>query len=163
MFVRRFAAVASFVAIAVVACGTGSGSTGDVTPLVSCVRTVPGLEVVSEETVGLNGADNDGRAPLEFLLVRVDPVLGTADAGVAAVTTCLGEQAAWTVAPVDCVECWWTDRATTSTASFRVGPYSRFADMASILEGRSRSRFREAAAEVADPLIVVSIDPEGNS
>lgn len=163
MSICRVAAVVSFLVIAMVACGTGSGSTDKAAGSVPCVSTVPDLEVVSEETVGLNGADNGARAPLEFLLVRVDPVLETADAGVAAVATCLGEQADWTVEPVDCVECWWTDRATTSTSSLRVGPYSRFSDMASILEGRSRSRFREAAVDVADPLIVVSIDPEGNS
>ena len=167
---RALFSVAILGAAILASCGSSAGeeisSAGDPAAATSTTAApvdgvYDGFRVVGEESVGLNGIDNDGRPPLEFLLLASadDPSL-TEDELVDRYTASLSDDG-WEVFPFDSEEDWWTAEGNDGVAFVRVGPSSRFHELARIDEGYSRTVFRELAAENPEPLIVVSIDPVG--
>ena len=118
------------------------------------------FEVVGEMAVGLNGRENDGRPPLEFLLLA-DAEGEASEAELVDRYVSRLRDEGWDMVAWAEADDWWTAEGNDGVAFVRVGPASRFHDLASIAEGYSRTRFRELAAENPGPLIVVSVDPAG--
>lgn len=127
---------------------------------VEAASSLDGFQVVGEMSVGLNGRENEDRPPLEFLLLAdAEGEASEAELVDRYVSRLRGE--GWRMATWAEVDDWWIAEGNDGVAFIRVGPASRFHELASIAEGYSRTRFRELAAEHPEPLIVVSIDPAG--
>ena len=121
-----------------------------------------GFRLVGEEKVGLNGVENKGRPPLQFLLIA-----SATDEGSATEAQLVDryveklEAEGWDVDAWSDSNDWWTSQGNDGVAFVRVGPASRFHELATISEGYSRTRFRDLAGRNPEPLIVVSIDKAG--
>lgn len=118
------------------------------------------FRVVETAEVGLNGAENGDRPPVTLTLVGSAKGLSAEAALVDRYVEGLRGEG-WALAPHEVASDWWTVRGTDGDHFVRVGPASRFAEMATIEEGFARTKFRERIAEDRGPLIVVSIDPSG--
>lgn len=119
-----------------------------------------GFRLVGEEEVGLNGAENEGRPPLHYLLLADEAGSSTEEQMVDRYVEQL-IAGGWDMTEWAESDDWWTAEGNDGTALVRVGPASSFHELATISEGYSRTTFRNLAAENPEPLIVVSTDPAG--
>lgn len=118
------------------------------------------FQLVDHEATYLNGVENEDRPPISFLLVGSDAADGSVTE--AALVTAYVEamrQDGWRLDPYSNEKAWWVFYGGRGSESARVGPASRFVELATADEGYVRPKFRRMVSELGEPLIVVSIDP----
>lgn len=121
------------------------------------------FHLVETELVYLNGAEGEGLPPLSFLLVGGDAVAGPQTERRIVETYVEAMRAeGWRFTPYDTDQDWWVFYGRRGSSTARVGPASRFVQLATADEGYARTKFRQKwASRGRRPLIVVSIDPQG--
>lgn len=125
-------------------------------------RLAPGpFHLVDHEDVYLNGVENDDRPPISFLLIGGDtPTEWASEAEFVDAYVGAMRQDGWRLDPLTTDEDWWVLYGGRGSESVRVGPASRFTELATADEGYARPKFRRVIGEVDGPLVVVAIDPQ---
>lgn len=120
--------------------------------------------LLDREDVYLNGTENDERPPIVFLLLGSGTGRSAAEVDDVALAESYVELMrldGWQVEKLGSDRQWWTYVAARGSRTARIGPASRFANMAKADEGNARPKFRSLISRTHDPLVVVAIDSEG--
>lgn len=115
------------------------------------------FRIVDREDVHLNGIENGSRPPISFFLVGGRAGADDEAALVDAVVESMRRDG-WRVEAFSIDQDGWTFYGGRGSEVVRVGPATRFAELARAEEGYARTRFRRLVAETDEPLVIMSVD-----